>query len=96
MDRINILRTDTMQSSLTKEQKDKFLKIASNFYSVFGEPGELRGVLWPLIIAAVGSKYFEELDLPEKEKVLIAYDEVLKFTEAACHLLQEDIKNYCH
>ncbi|MRG48328.1 hypothetical protein GFS24_24645 [Chitinophaga sp. SYP-B3965] len=78
------------------KEREEYLKTVSSFYSLFGETTELRHALWPLIVATIGSSYFEDLDVSEKEKVFIAYNELLKFTEAACHLLQEDIMNYRH
>lgn len=83
-----------MQKTLTIEERGEVLKTVSSFHTLFGEPGELRQALWPLIIAAAGSEYFEELEPSERQKMFIAYDEVLKFTEAACKLLHDDITNY--
>jgi hypothetical protein len=88
------LKSGKMQNTLSTQERVEIMKSISSFHSLFGEPGELRDALWPLIVAAVGSEYFEDLDPSERQKMFIAYDEVLKFSEAACKLLHNDIDNY--
>ncbi|SIO13650.1 hypothetical protein [Chitinophaga niabensis] len=80
--------------SLSIKEKEQCLKTASSFHALFKEPGELVQALWPLIVAAAESEYFEDMDASEKQKIFIAFGETLRFTEAACQLLQDDIITY--
>lgn len=80
--------------SLSIEEKEQYLKTVSNFHALFGGAGELGHALWPLIVAAAESEYFEDMGASEKQKILIAFGETIKFTEAACLLLQDEIKTY--
>jgi len=83
-----------MSRKLSEEERAKLLNTVSKFHEVFGEEGELKKALWPLVVAAAGSDYFTDMDGGERQNILIAFDETLEFVAAALGLLAEDIRRH--
>lgn len=83
-----------MNSALSTEERHNLLAIIVSLQELFDNLDEIHETMWPIIVAAVGSEYFAEMDADERHKLMITYGEFLRGMKAAMQLLEGEIRRF--
>lgn len=79
----------TIRELLTASQNESHLTDIGTFLSWY-DAHEFHEEMWLILIAAVGSRYFEgDIDATTRENLLFTFGTLLKFTAAVATLLQD-------